>query len=883
MLWCADVGVKQPTAQGTWLFPAQNKRNAPSRAKLQAAQQPPQLPPQRCLLESLDFQVGAAEKAPAAPHEHHSPAQHDIPPLPHMAVSAAAELQPLSPSPMHRHSPEVLPADDSIGAWQKDVLPSEVQEDIGEVGGPAAASGEDGNASEPAAASVDGSLPADSPMEEAEAAEEAQKPPPEPEPPAARDPYEFDTDEDAASDGRVELYKSAPAHAAREEPASAAQPEQPQAAPPVGAATAARRKPSTSPCYSDACMQGAGQALTQLADIINRLPSEASPPAEATDAGPSCKGGADRHRPRRAQPRSAAPAEAGVPASGVSTRSGRRRHESGAGDELQQPKGKRRKAEEPAEAADADAVPGRHLRSGKVVAESAGPASVRKRRESQAGQPARVAAAGEAAEAPSRPATRSSKQPLASLALPPAGTPAGQKRKGQPSRATPKPRHSSQKQQAESGPEPTACPEDEAAGQGCASGARPQRKRQTPLRLDGAEYELPSFMAGPAKGADAPCGKESSQEVPVLTENRSSQPSQTLQSLQPAACPEDSAAAQQRPSALQNVRPQRDRRLSAHLGSGEYELPGFMARQAMAAKAAHPEQLTEDRVEPASAPDGGADTEHCPDADLEGAVMPEEVHVSASESDSPALRGEAAQDSGCHWDAIVMSPLAEGSAAQGQEHADAAVPQQQEPPCEAQLPAQEQPALAGSQLGTPAQADPDLFVRRSTRKLGVVEHEPLDFFTPAPRSSRPRATPGTAAARTSGCAPASAGGPRSAAAAEAQTPAPFRSEQVKAAAETLLQRKKARMLAPGSAAACSAGQASSWGTQADQHSEGEQATAEVSSGILEGKVQQQNKRAGASRHNSCSKMTGVGQASGDAGRCRAKRACKTPKRLQASP
>lgn len=766
LLCCADVGMRQPTAQATWLIPAGNKRgDARARLKLQAIEQLAQLPARACLLEELNLAVRAAENAPSVPDQLPPPAQDDVAEL-QMAEPVAAEPQQLwqqTPSALLVGSRELPGADDSTGARQEEEAPpAQLQEEFEEVLGPPAAcddfqeASEAQGASEPssstAAAAGCGLSPVYVPLEEAQAAMEAPSPPPGPEAPAARDPYEFDPEADAASDGQMHLWRSAAKRAARDKPGPAAEPRR-DASAFAGAAALAQLRPSPSQSYSGA--MDAGQALTQVANIINVLPSEASP--SAAGAGPSSKAGAGRQGARAKQPRRSPPAAAREPASGVLTRSGRRRPEPGVGNELQQAKRKRQKSDAAAAPAEAVCAVDRPQTRGcsKTVAESACQGSVRERRKSQTGQAARGAAACGLQELPSRVTRNSSKQQAALVASPQAETQECQKQKARPPRTIPTPLCQSQQRQVEDSPRPAARPVEE-----------------------------PETVS--------------------------------------AVCPE---------------RAKRMRRQSVKYFNEDYK-PACLPGRTTTAKAQCPEQDVQDKVQPALGPDDGAGKQHHSDACEEASAQQMEVDISASDSEGPALPGDAAED----WGAVLMTPQAEDSAAQGLQNADAASQQQLEAPVDAQPSAQEQPALA-CQAASQAKMDPNIALRRSGRRVGIPpEFSPKDLTTSAPRPRRMPPTPGTAAARASGRAQAPAGGPCSAAAAQTQTPAPFKDEQMKAAAETRIKRKREK-LAPASAAACSAGgaagQSSSWATQADQCSDCKQATGEILSEVLVSKEQRQ--------------------------------------------
>jgi hypothetical protein len=764
LLCCADVGMRQPTAQATWLIPAGNKRgDARARLKLQAIEQLAQLPAQACLLEELNLAVRAAVNAPSVPDQLPAPAQDDVAELP-MAEPVAAEPQQLrqqTPSALLVGSRELPGADDSTGARQEEEAPpAQLQEEFEEVLGPPAAcddfqeASEAQGASEPpsstAAAAGCGLSPVYVPPEEAQAAMEAPSPPPGPEAPAARDPYEFDPEADAASDGQMYLWRSAAKRAARDKPGPAAEPRR-DASAFAGAAALAQFRASPSQSYSGA--MDAGQALTQVANIINVLPSEASP--SAAGAGPSSKAGAGRQGARAKQPRRSPPAAAREPASGFLTRSGRGRPEPGVGNELQQAKRKRQKSDAAAAPAEAVCAVDRPQTRGcsKTFAESACQGSVREHRKSQTGQAARGAAACGLQELPSCVTRNSSKQQAALVASPQAETQECQKQKARPPRTIPTPLCQSQQRQVEDSPRPAA---------------RPAKEPETVS----------------------------------------------------AVCPE---------------RAKRTRRLSVKIFNEDYE-PGCLPGRTTTVKAQCPEQDVQDKLQPASGPDDGAGKQHHSDACEEAAAQQMEVDVFASESEGPALFGDAAED----WGAVLMTPHAEDSAAQGHQNADAASQQQLEAPFDAHPSAQEQPALA-SQAGSQAKMDPNIALRRSGRSEGIPpEFSPKDLTTPRPRRMPP--TPGTAAARASGCAQAPARGPCSAAAAETQTPAPFKDEQMKKAAKSVIKRKREK-LAPASAAACSpggaAGQSSSWATQADQRSDCKQATGETLSEVLVSKEQRQ--------------------------------------------
>ncbi|CAL8466850.1 g6386 [Coccomyxa elongata] len=742
-----DAGVRQPLAQATWLFPAQNKRaNNQSKPQPQVLKPPLQPPSHVGLLEQLDLTVVAAEKtAPASPSQHHKTAQHDEAALPHTAVVAAEPQQSFEHLPSADLGNTIEGMDTVGGGDAMDGLELPAAEaSTGHVHleeEPAIAHeqnsrGEpDGVPAEDGAAVVDGSVLFHMSGEETRVMPEPTRPPPstghECAAAAQRDPYEFDPVMDAASDRSVALQQHFKAVSSR--PARAAGSKEGRTLGPRAAAMA-QDDVSVSQGNSGFMMPDAGHALTQVANMVQQMSSEASPSDHSRDAEAACtQGGADRLLASCQQQSSQDATDAQGHASGVALESRHCVQPHTVRKRQQQPKKRGRKEDADVNAAKAacgTACP----QSAKAVTIDVGP-----RTRSRAADKAEAA----------RPATRSRNQPVI-LPSPPASRDAKRGR-AQPQHAAPTPKRLAQQRQPQRSPEPAAGTEDEAA----------------PPEL-------------------------STVEIPQ--------------------------------------RPQRERRLSTKYGSDYVSsLPPCILNGAAAAgdPSSGPGSL-QGSMHHAQTPQAGALAERSLGDDRNASAGPLEAFPVRSNS---SLRHDAATEGTGLWEDILAADTPAGTSdARVEERPRGLETVQEEPeelPCSVDPPVLEQPAAATcAQRRIP----PEHLLKRSTRvaqKMLGVQFSPEFRSLPSPPwpPRRAHTTPSTAPA---GCAPMPA------AAAELTTPSAFRRQQMRAATERVMQRKRP---APGSIGRCAAKRKksmSSWRTdQTEQSGGGEPEIGVTPSGVLQ--------------------------------------------------
>ncbi len=741
--------MRQPLAQATWLFPAQNKRaNNQSKPQPQVLKPPLQPPSHVGLLEQLDLTVVAAEKtAPASPSQHHETAQHDEAALPQTAVAAAEPQQSFEQMPSANLG-NTIEGMDAVGGGdatdglelpaaeastghvhlEEEAAIAHEQDNRGDANG---APAEDG------AAAVDGNLLLHMSGDETRVMPEPTKPPSssghECAAAAQRDPYEFDPVMDAASDRSVALQQHFRAVSSR--PARAADAKEGRALGPCAAAMA-QDDVGVSQGNSGFMMPDAGHALTQVANMVQQMSSEASPSDHSRDAEAACtQGGADRLLASCQQQSSQDAADAQGHASGVALESRHCAQPHTINKRQQQPKKRGRKE-------DAD------VNAAKAACGTACPPFAKAAPETlDVGPKTRSRAADKANAA--RPATRSRNQQV-TVPSPPASRDARRER-AQPQHAGPTPKRSAQQRQPQSSPEPAAGTEDEAAPPECSTVEIPQR-------------------------------------------------------------------------------PQRERRLSTKYGSDYVSSlpPCILNGAAAAGDPLHGPRSLQGSMHQAQTPQAGPLAELSLGDDKNASAGP--LGPFPVRSNSSLRHGAATEGTGL-WEDILAADMPAGTSdARGEERPRGLETVQEEPeelPCSVDLRVLEQPAAA-----TCAQPHipPEHLLKRSVRvaqKMLGVKLSPDFKSLPSP-PWHPRKAHTTPSSAPAVCAPMPA------AAAELKTPAAFRTQQMRAATERVMQCKRP---APGSIGPCAAkrrASMSSWGTdQAEQSGGGEPETGVTPSGVLQ--------------------------------------------------